>query len=147
MTTKEDKMKRRLAAAAALAVAALAAPAAAAATTVSLRHTSHGGILADQRGRTLYLFGADSPGRSRCSGSCAANWPPLLVAGGVHAGRGVNAHRLGTISRGHGRRQVTYAGHPLYEFIGDSAPGQANGEGVNAFGALWYVLNAAGNAA
>lgn len=110
---------------------------------VQLRHGSLGRYLVDGRGRTLYLFEKDRGGRSACFGSCASVWPPLLAGGHVARGAGVSAARLGTVRRG-GGRQVTYGGHPLYFYAGDSRAGQTRGEGLNQFGAKWYVLAASG---
>jgi predicted lipoprotein with Yx(FWY)xxD motif len=113
--------------------------------TVSLRSTSLGKILVDSNGMTLYLFEKDTSGMSNCSGSCASVWPPSTASGSVHAGKGVKAAKLTTISRSGGQKQLSYNGHPLYRYAGDSKPGQTKGEGLNQFGAKWYVLNAAGN--
>ena len=124
-----------------------ATPARATGSAVALRQTSLGRILVTGSGRTLYLFKADRVSRSTCFGACASAWPPLLSSGRPVAGRGVRASLLATTARGGGARQVTYHGHPLYLFAGDSAPGQTNGEGSRAFGAEWDAVNAAGAAA
>ena len=97
-----------------------------------------------KRGRTLYLFRADSGTNSACSGACAAAWPPLVTPGKLTAGTGVKQSLLGTTKRGNGAEQVTYGGHPLYLFTGDTAAGQTNGQGSGAFGAPWYVLSPTG---
>ncbi len=104
-----------------------------------------GDILVDSKGRTLYLFEADSDGKSTCSGACAQAWPPVTSKGQPTAGGGVDASKLGTTTRDDGSVQVTYAGHPLYLYAGDSGPGQANGNGSDAFGAEWYALTPAGD--
>jgi predicted lipoprotein with Yx(FWY)xxD motif len=121
-------------------------PAPAIGTAVSLRSVGGlGQILVGANGGTLYLFMADSMGMtSRCTGSCAQNWPPLHTTGVPHAVGGVSQRLLGMTRRADGTMQVTYNGHPLYYFIGDSGPGMAGGEGINAFGAHWDVVNAAG---
>jgi predicted lipoprotein with Yx(FWY)xxD motif len=80
-----------------------------------------------------------------CTGACAANWPPLLTHGAPLAGPGTLTTLLGTTNRADGTVQVTYNGHPLYYFVGDRAPGQTNGEALNAFGDDWYVLGADGD--
>ena len=103
-----------------------------------------GQILVDSQGRTLYLFEADSGMTSACTGACAATWPPLRASGKPTAGAGIAASKLGTSARSDGKPQVTYNGHPLYTYTGDQNPGDANGEGVNAFGAAWYALSPAG---
>jgi predicted lipoprotein with Yx(FWY)xxD motif len=111
---------------------------------VSTATTSLGRILVDARGHTLYLFGKDKNGKSACSGACAAAWPPLIATAKPRAGAGVKASRLGTTKRADGRLQVTYNHHPLYTFVKDTKKGQTNGEGLNAFGAAWDALSAAG---
>ena len=103
-----------------------------------------GKILVDSKGHTLYLFEKDKRNRSACSGACAGFWPPLLTTGRPAAGAGVKASLLGTTRRRDGRMQVTYAGHPLYRFALDSRAGQTKGEGLDKFGAEWYVLAPSG---
>ena len=113
--------------------------------TINLRSEgSLGKVLVDSSRRTLYLFGKDRGGRSACSGACAQNWPPAVVSGKPTAGSGVTSSKLGTTTRSDGKRQVTYNGHPLYRFKGDSKAGQANREGLTAFGGIWDVVSAAG---
>jgi predicted lipoprotein with Yx(FWY)xxD motif len=103
-----------------------------------------GRILVDGRGHTLYLFAKDKHGRSSCAGQCAGFWPPLISSGKPRAAAGAKASLLGTTRRADGRLQVTYNHHPLYTFVQDTSKGQTNGEGVNAFGAEWDALSAAG---
>jgi len=110
------------------------------AATVDLHKSSLGTILVDAQGKTLYLFEADKNGKSACSGPCATAWPPLLSNGAPQAAMGATASLIGTTARGDGGRQVTYAGHPLYYFAGDKASGDVTGEGINGFGAKWYVV-------
>jgi predicted lipoprotein with Yx(FWY)xxD motif len=112
--------------------------------TVSAQKTSLGTILVGANGKTLYLFEKDTGPKSTCFGGCAQGWPPLAASGSVTAGNGVDASKLGTVSRGGGTKQVTYAGHPLYFFVNDKAAGDTNGQAVNAFGAEWYVLSPSG---
>jgi predicted lipoprotein with Yx(FWY)xxD motif len=120
-------------------VAASSGAAASKPATVSVRKTKLGRVLVDAQGRTLYLFMKDKNDKSACAGACATGWPPLLTSGKPKAGTGVASKLLGTTVRRSGR-QVTYDGHPLYTYAGDSRAGQTNGEGSNAFGAAWYVL-------
>ena len=124
------------------AVAGAGAPATASAggglTAVQIGGVS---VLANARGLTLYWFAPDTPTRSVCNGSCAAYWPP--VKGPVTAGPGVTG-RLGTIKRSDGSAQATYDGHPLYTYVGDSAPGQAHGNNLNLNGGLWHEVTTAG---
>jgi predicted lipoprotein with Yx(FWY)xxD motif len=114
--------------------------------TVEARSTSLGMILVDSSGRTLYLFRKDKGSSSTCYGACAGAWPPLTTKGAPTAGPGVQASLLGRTMRSDGTTEVTYARHPLYYFAGDSAPGQTNGQGVDASGALWFVLSPSGAA-
>ena len=113
--------------------------------TVGVANSSLGKILDDSKGDTLYLFQKDSGTNSACSGACAISWPPLRASGKPVAGSGARASMLGTTPRSDGKPQVTYNGHPLYTFTGDQNPGDTNGQGVNAFGALWYAVSPAGN--
>jgi predicted lipoprotein with Yx(FWY)xxD motif len=113
--------------------------------TVQVRRTGLGKILVDSDGRTLYLFKKDTGPKSRCSGSCAVNWPPLLATGRPKAGSGVKGSKLGTTKRSNGKTQVVYNRHPLYRFVGDTKPGNTSGQGLNAFGARWFVVSPAGN--
>ena len=104
-----------------------------------------GTILVDTQGHTLYMFQADSGGKSACSGACASAWPPLRDSGKPTASSALNASLLGTIPRSDGKPQVTYNGHPLYTFVMDQSPGDVKGQGVTAFGASWFTLNPAGD--
>lgn len=98
-------------------------------------------VLVNAKGFTLYWFAPDTPARSSCNGSCAAYWPPL--AGPVSAVPGVTG-RLGTIRRADGSLQATYNGHPLYTYVGDSAPGKASGNGLNLNGGVWHEVTVSG---
>jgi predicted lipoprotein with Yx(FWY)xxD motif len=113
--------------------------------TVGVANSGLGKILVNSQGRTLYMFQKDTGTKSACSGACAQNWPPLRASGKATAGSGADASLLGTTTRSDGKPQVTYNGHPVYLFSGDSKAGDTNGEGVNAFGGSWYALSAAGN--
>jgi predicted lipoprotein with Yx(FWY)xxD motif len=112
---------------------------------VSTTKTSLGRFLVNSSGRTLYLFGKDRNGKSACAGMCATFWPPLIATGKPRAAAGVKASMLGTSKRADGRLQVTYNHHPLYTFAKDKKKGQTNGEGLNAFGANWYVISPGGS--
>lgn len=126
--------------------ASMAEPASAdAATSVKLASTNLGKVLADAQGRTLYLFEADMGTASACDGACATVWPPLTTAGNPLAGTGIDAAKLGTAKRADGHTGVTYNGHPLYTYAGDTSPGQTNGQALDDYGAEWYVLSAAGD--
>jgi predicted lipoprotein with Yx(FWY)xxD motif len=112
-----------------------AAPAATAAGT-TLKTTVIGGttVLTNGKGFTLYSFAPDTPTASKCYGSCAAYWPP--ATGTAAAGSGLPG-KIGTIKRTNGSLQLTYNGHPLYTYIGDSAPVQAHGNDITLNGGLW----------
>jgi predicted lipoprotein with Yx(FWY)xxD motif len=112
--------------------------------TVAVAKTKLGSILVDGKGITLYDFVLDKGGKSACYGSCASYWPPLLTKGKPVAVRGARAALLGTTKRKDGKLEVTYAGRPLYYWIGDKKPGQTTGQGINQFGAPWWVLTPAG---
>jgi predicted lipoprotein with Yx(FWY)xxD motif len=113
--------------------------------TVGIANENLGKILVNSRGHTLYLFQRDSGTRSACSGACAIEWPPLRATGKPTVGGGANASIVATSARSDGKPQITYNGHPLYLFSGDQKPGDTNGQGVNAFGGLWYALSSAGS--
>ena len=104
-----------------------------------------GDILVDDKGNTLYLFLADKKNKSNCTDACAKAWPPLLTKGAAKVGDGVNKKLLDITKRSNGDEQVTYNGHPLYCYAADTKPGQTNGQGLNQFGAEWYVLNTKGD--
>lgn len=128
----------------ALALAAGGAAIAATQSTVSTAHTGLGKVIVDSHGRTLYLFEKDKRGHSSCSGICASYWPPLLTSAKPVAAGGLKRSLLGTIRRSDGTKQVTFAGHPLYRFSGDSKRGQTSGEGLTDFGASWYAVSSSG---
>jgi predicted lipoprotein with Yx(FWY)xxD motif len=111
---------------------------------VKTRHGSLGTTLVDGSGRTLYRFQKDKGRRSHCSGACAKAWPPLTTREKPEAKGGAKASRLSTTRRSDGTLQVVYAGHPVYRYALDSARGDTNGQGVNAFGARWYVVASSG---
>jgi len=124
----------------AVADAASPPPAAAAGARVTLKTAKVGGatVLTNASGRTLYWFDLDTSTTSRCTGTCAAYWPP--VSGTPVAGPGVTG-RLGTIDRPGGGVQATYDGHPLYTYIGDDGPDQAQGNDLDLNGGLWYEVS------
>lgn len=124
--------------------AATAQPNTAVATVSVRRAGGLGDILADASGRTLYLFEQDRSSTSSCTGQCAQVWPPLTSTGAPTAGTGASAAQLAITRRADGTSQVSYAGHPLYYYVADRQPGQRTGQGLNQFGAKWYVLSAQG---
>jgi predicted lipoprotein with Yx(FWY)xxD motif len=112
---------------------------------ITTKTSSGGSFLTNSAGRAIYLFMADSSGKSNCSGACAAAWPPVIAAGQPTAVGGAQASDLSTITRSDGTKQVTYDGHPLYYFEGDTGPGTDKGQGLNGFGALWYLVAPSGS--
>lgn len=114
------------------------------ATVIESHAGSAGSFLTNSSGRAVYLWAADSMNKSTCSGACAGAWPPVTTKGMVTAANGAKAADLGTITRSDGSKQVTYLGHPLYFFAGDSGPGQTNGQGNDGFGAKWWLVAPAG---
>jgi predicted lipoprotein with Yx(FWY)xxD motif len=131
-----------------LSAIALAATAAVAAPTTVSVHSAQisglGKILVSGSGRTLYHISAEPKNIVKCTGACAADWPPLLVAPGTKpvAGPGVRLSLLGTVKRSDGKLQVTYAGMPLYLYSGDKKAGSITGQGVGGIAWLGGVWNA-----
>jgi predicted lipoprotein with Yx(FWY)xxD motif len=117
-----------------------AAGASAGGTVIKTSSGADGTFLTDASGRALYLWAADGMNKSSCAGACASAWPPLTAKGTPTASGGASAADLGTIARSDGGKQVTYNGHPLYYFVGDSGPGQITGQGSNNFGAKWWLV-------
>jgi predicted lipoprotein with Yx(FWY)xxD motif len=120
------------------------ASASATGTVITTQAGSAGAFLTSGSGRTVYLWAKDGMNMSACSGACAAAWPPVPATGTLTAAGGAKASELGTITRPGGTRQVTYDGHPLYYFVGDSAAGQTNGQGSDNFGAKWWLVAPSG---
>ena len=120
-------------------------PSSASGPSVKLANTGLGKVLVDAQGRTLYLFEADKGTKSACDGACASIWPPLVTKGKPTAGPGLTASALGTTKRADGTSELTYNGHPLYTYAGDTAAGQTSGQGLDDYGAEWYVLSAHGD--
>jgi predicted lipoprotein with Yx(FWY)xxD motif len=141
-------MRKTLVLAIALVAAAIfAAPSmadSAAAPTLTAKSSRFGRILFDGRGFVLYAFTRDPRGRSACSGACAAAWPPYIVRSRPRAGTGTRQSLVGTTRRADGRLQVTYAGRPLYYYVGDRQPGQILCQNVREFGGLWLVVRGSG---
>jgi predicted lipoprotein with Yx(FWY)xxD motif len=108
--------------------------------TIKAKRSSLGTILADGEGKTVYLFEKDKGTTSTCSGACASAWPPVTTDGAPKAGGGVQTAMLTTSKRSDGTTQVVYGGHPLYYFVRDADSGDAYGQGIDGFGAEWYVL-------
>jgi predicted lipoprotein with Yx(FWY)xxD motif len=117
------------------------APATSGTTVKAVDNASFGKILTDGDGNVLYLYEQDQGTTTACTTSCLSTWPPLTASGTPTAGSGVNQSMLGTAKQADGTVQVTYNGHLVYLFTGDTAPGQVNGEGLEGF----WVVSAAGD--
>jgi predicted lipoprotein with Yx(FWY)xxD motif len=115
--------------------------------TLTVRPSDFGRILFDGRGYVLYAFTRDPSGRSACAEACAKAWPPYILRSGqaLRAGSGTTSSLLRTTRRSDGTRQVTYAGRPLYYYVGDRRPGQVSCQNVREFGGLWLVVRASGS--
>ena len=124
--------------------AATSSSSAAAAAAVNSAKIGSVSVLTNSNGRTLYWFVPDTSTTSKCNGTCAHYWPP--VQGPVTAGSGV-AGTFATITRSDGSKQATWNGHPLYTYIGDTAAGEATGNGLNLSGGVWHEVTLTGAAA
>ncbi len=120
-------------------------PATAGAVTIDTGSVSGvGTVLVDAKGFTLYHLKTETPGKIVCTGSCRGLWPPVLLpAGASSAMAGMGLNSLGTITRPDGGTQVTYKNMPLYRYSGDSAAGQANGQGIEN---VWFAVTTSGSA-
>ena len=127
------------------AAAAPAGSASGSGSAVITTASSSGGTFLTDGGRAVYLWAKDGTGMSACSGACAGAWPPVTATGTVTASGGAKASDLGMITRSDGTKQVTYDGHPLYFFAGDSSAGMASGQGSDSFGAKWWLVSPSGS--
>ena len=124
----------------ALAAGPVAAGAEPGVATVKVQSSRFGPILFDGRGFVLYAFTRDPRGMSKCAGACAVAWPPYRAKGALRAGKGARASKISRTRSG----QVTYAGRPLYYYVGDRRPGQILCQDVFEFGGRWLVLRGTG---
>jgi predicted lipoprotein with Yx(FWY)xxD motif len=125
--------------------AAAAGAASGSGSTVITTASSSGSTFLTDGGKAVYLWDKDGSGMSACSGACAGAWPPVPATGTVTASGGAKASDVGTITRSDGTKQVTYDGHPLYFFSGDSGSGMASGQGSDGFGAKWWLVSPSGS--
>lgn len=114
---------------------------AAATTALEVATVNGAAVVTNDQGLTLYWFAPDTSSTSVCFGTCAVYWPPVI--GRPRAGAGLPG-RIGSIARSNGVRQATYDGHPLYTYVADTAPGQANGDDIDLNGGLWHAMRASG---
>lgn len=112
-----------------------------AASTTTILHTASATVsgkavilLTNVQGMTLYYFLPDTATTAACTGGCASTWPPYLVKD-TSGSAGTLPGKLTFPTNANGQ-QVTYNGHPLYTYAGDTSPGQTNGEGI---GNKWFV--------
>lgn len=113
-------------------------------TVIATASSSAGPVLINGSGQAVYLWAKDGKDMSDCTAACASAWPPVPANGKVTAAGSAMSSGLGTITRADGTKQVTYDGHPLYYFAGDSGAGQANGQGSDNFGAKWWLVTPSG---
>ena len=114
------------------------------APTLTAKSSSFGRVLFDGRGYVLYAFTRDKDGRSACYAACAKAWPVYYAKGTLRAGNGIKRSLIGTTKRRDGRRQVTYAGRPLYYYVGDMKAGQILCQNVVEFGGTWLIVRPSG---
>jgi predicted lipoprotein with Yx(FWY)xxD motif len=140
------KLAGRLALVAAALVLAAVPAFAATGVVIGSGKVKAGTVVVSKSGLTLYGFTKDSSRSSSCNGSCASTWIPWIANGSVtvKAGSGLNQSLVRTFKRSNGQKQITYNGHPLYHFVGDSKAGQQNGQAKKLNGGNWYVINKAG---
>jgi predicted lipoprotein with Yx(FWY)xxD motif len=112
--------------------------------TIGTAKGSVGTYLTGASGRALYIWVADSNGKSSCSGACAKAWPPLTAGSIPQVADGVHAASLSLISRSGGIKQVAYMGRPLYYYVGDTSAGSTSGNGSDQFGAKWWLISPSG---
>lgn len=116
----------------------------ASATAITTKPGSAGPYLTDGSGRAMYMWMKDSLNSSACTGACASAWPPVPATGTPTASGGAVSSDLGSITRADGSRQLTYKGHALYYFSGDTSAGMTSGQGLNAFGGKWWLVSPSG---
>jgi predicted lipoprotein with Yx(FWY)xxD motif len=114
-------------------------------TVITTAKSSAGTFLTSSSGRAIYLWVKDTGDMSNCNGACAGAWPPVTTTGTATASGSAKASDIGTITRSDGTKQVTYDGHPLYFFSGDSGAGTATGQGSDGFGAKWWLVAPTGS--
>ena len=114
------------------------------APTLTAKSSSYGRVLFDGRGLVLYAFTRDKNGRSACYGACAKAWPVYYVKATLRAGTGIKRSLIGATKRRDGRRQITYAGRPLYYYVGDTMAGQILCQNVVEFGGTWLIVRPSG---
>jgi predicted lipoprotein with Yx(FWY)xxD motif len=114
-------------------------------TVITTAKSSAGTFLTNGSGRAVYLWVKDTGDMSNCNGACAGAWPPVTTTATATASGSAKASDIGTITRSDGTKQVTYDGHPLYYFSGDSGPGTATGQGSDGFGAKWWLVAPTGS--
>ena len=114
-------------------------------TVITTAKSSAGTVLTNGSGKAVYVWTKDTGDMSNCNGACAGAWPPVTTTGTATAAGSAKASDIGTITRSDGTKQVTYDGHPLYYFAGDSGAGMASGQGSDGFGAKWWLVAPTGS--
>lgn len=114
------------------------------AVTIKTASTKIGTVLTNAKGHTIYWFAIDTPHKSNCTGSCLTYWPPVLGSSASVSGTSLPG-TWGTITRSNGQKQLTYDGHPLYTYAGDTSAGMTSGNGTNLSGGLWWAMTPSGS--
>jgi predicted lipoprotein with Yx(FWY)xxD motif len=113
--------------------------------TISTAGGPLGKHLVDSTGRTLYLFEADKTNQSNCPTACLGIWPAYSTTSRPTAKGDVAPGKIGMAKAQNGKSIVTYNGHPLYYYAADQKPGDTGGQGLDQFGAEWYVVSPSGD--
>ena len=116
------------------------------AAVVSTHSSPAGTYLTDGKGRTLYLWTADTGSSSTCAGPCVKVWGPYKTSGTPKVSGDAQQSMVGSTSRSDGSTQVTYANHPLYYYEGDKSAGAMEGQGSDEFGSKWWIVGPDGSA-
>jgi predicted lipoprotein with Yx(FWY)xxD motif len=118
----------------------------AASSAISTASTPVGKVLVDGQGHAIYVFAADQPGHSTCTGSCLTYWPPVPAPTPLPTDPSGVSAKFGVLTRPDGSRQLTVDGWPAYTYVGDTSPGMISGQGANLSGGLWWVVSTSGSA-
>jgi predicted lipoprotein with Yx(FWY)xxD motif len=114
------------------ALAGIVALLAATASSAAPPHVSDG-MLVDQHGMTLYVFGGKGPpDATACEGACERNFPPAVAVAGD-----MPIDSLTLVATPTGERQWAYKGQPLYRGRMDKKPGDHQADGLNG---IWHPI-------
>jgi len=106
---------------------------------IKCKTASFGPVLATTGHLALYTWNQEKALKVKCTGACAKTWPPLTIPHGTMAPKHIAGvmGTFGEVMRPDGKTQVTYNGHALYTFHGDS-PTKILCNGVGG----WFVVKA-----